>query len=157
MDVKCILVSQIHRKGIFTNTNLRLFNVLKQKLLLVRLYIDEEGNLVAEDDEETEEPPHLLQVKMETSDYTTNLVEPPPEEDGASGCYVQLNEALSFEPRAPPADSALVDMQLGPELDDTLMPELEGGVLIEDDDEDYSLMQHMDIRFVFKDIFETKK
>lgn len=106
------------------------------------MYIDDEDNSLVTNDvgEETQQ---VLQVKMEAPDYSTNLVESI--EDGASGCYVQLNEALSLEPRAP-TDSALVDMQLGTELDDTLMPELEGGVLVEEDDEDYSLMQHMDIR-----------
>lgn len=113
------------------------------------MYVDDDGNLIAED-ELPSESQQILQVKMETPDYSTGLVEPALEEEGtASGCYVQLDEALSLESRVPPSDAALVDMQLGPELDDTLMPELEGGILIEDDDEDYSLMQHMDIRLGF--------
>lgn len=118
-----------------------------------RIFVDDEGNFIGADGGD------LLQVKMEAPDYD-------PEE-----CYIELHEAgpsnvgdAALVDMGVPAGTTLTGMEL---LDDTLMPELQGHLMaadneviesnetecengeiadVNDEDEELSLLQHMDIR-----------
>lgn len=111
-----------------------------------RIFVDDEGNFVSADGGD------LLQVKME------------PEYD-TEECYIELHEAgpsnaggAALVDMGVPAGTALAGMEL---LDDTLMPELQGHLMTDnevtpitpietengdEEDDDLSLLQHMDIR-----------
>lgn len=108
------------------------------------MWYADDHNLATEDNLSSEEPQQVLEVNMKSPDYSTNLIEPQLGAGRTNECSVQLNDDLASSS----TDSALVHMQLGTEFNDTLMQKFEGGVLIEGDNEVYSLMQHMDIRLV---------